>query len=114
MLASELVIVRVPPDVMGLEIVLRFGTVVAFVTAVQQAQVDILVNEPVGPQIALILEGFVACRALEGSMEAVLAGDVAQDFALLLEHCLADVAGISAVVEFLVQVLLLRGIFIIL
>lgn len=110
-LAGELVIVRVTSDVMGLEVVLRFRAIVAFVTAVQQAGVDLLVNQSVSLQVALVLERFVAGGAFEGSMEAVLAGDVTKDLALLLEHRLADVAGVGTVVEFLVQVVPLARVF---
>lgn len=110
MFTGEFVIICMPPDVMRLEIVLRFRAVIALVAAMQQTGVEILMDQPVGLQVAFVLERFLASRTLERSMEAVFAGDVAEDLALLLESGLANVAGIAAIVELLVQIVLLRTI----
>lgn len=110
MLTGEFVIIGMLSDVMRLEIVLRFRPVIALVAAMQQTGIDILMDQPMGLQVAFVLERFVASRTLERSMEAVFAGNMAEDLALLFESSLANVAGIGAIVELFVKIVLLRTI----
>lgn len=113
MFTGEFVIIGVPSDVMRLEIVLCFRAVIALVATMQQTGIDILMDQPMGLQVAIILERFVASWTLERSMEAVFAGNMAEDLALLFESGLANVAGIRAIVELFVQMILLRRILVI-
>lgn len=108
--AREFIIVCVSPDVMGLEIVLCLCAIIAFIAAVQQTYIDVLMDQSMGFQVAFVFERFVTSRTLEGSMETVLTGDMAKNFALLLESHLTNVARVSAIAKFLVQVFLMRGI----
>lgn len=105
-LAGELVVVRVPSDVMGLEVALRLGAVAALVAAVQQTRVDVLVDRTMSLQVAFVQEGLVARGTFERPMEAVLAGDVTENLSLLFERRLTDIAGVTTVVQLLVQIFL--------
>ena len=105
-LACESVVVRVPSDVMGLEVALRLRPVAALVAAVQQTRVDVLVDRTMSLQVALVQKRLVARGAFERPMKAVLAGDVTENLPLLFERRLTNVAGITAVVQLLVQIFL--------
>lgn len=105
-LAGELVVVRVPSDVMGLEVALRLRAIAALVATVEQTRVDVLVDRTMSLQVAFVQEGLVARGTFERPMKAVFAGDVTENLSLLFERRLTDVAGITTVVQLLVKIFL--------
>lgn len=60
MFTGEFVIIGMLSDVMRLEIVLCFRAIIALVAAMQQTGIDILMDQPMGLQVAFIFERFVA------------------------------------------------------